>query len=181
HGDRGDAQGGLGDPDRQREPLGRDPPAKRRHETALPLRELRNRRRISSRDRLDVQAQGRRPRPRERGGSFGRWRLLVFPPLRSGIEPAQGSAGTLMDALRFGIYGYGKVAELHAKAIASIPGLELVAVCGRDASRRDAFAARWAMRSRASAAEMAERDRVEAVVIATPHPLHRAHSVECSE
>jgi predicted dehydrogenase len=86
-----------------------------------------------------------------------------------------------MDALRFGIYGYGKVAELHAKAIASLPGLELAAVCGRDAARRDAFAARWAIRSRASAAEMAERDRVEAVVIATPHPLHRAHSVECSE
>ena len=85
-----------------------------------------------------------------------------------------------MDQLRFGIYGYGKVAELHAKALASVHGLRLAAVCGRDAAKRDAFAARWAVGSRSSASEMAERDGVEAVIIATPHLLHRAHSVECS-
>lgn len=86
-----------------------------------------------------------------------------------------------MDKLRVGLYGYGKVAELHAKAAASLPDLELVSVCGRDKAKREAFAARWSIQPRASAAEMAERDRSQAVIVTTPHPLHRAHSVECSE
>ncbi|MDA8427034.1 MAG: Gfo/Idh/MocA family oxidoreductase, partial [Treponema sp.] len=40
---------------------------------------------------------------------------------------------------------------------------------------------RWGLASRASAAEMADRDGVRAVVVATPHPLHRAHAIECSQ
>ena len=86
-----------------------------------------------------------------------------------------------MDRIPFGVYGYGKVAELHARALSAVPGARLAAVCGRDASRRDAFAARWGLASRASAAEMADHDGVRAVVVATPHPLHRAHAIECSQ
>ena len=85
-----------------------------------------------------------------------------------------------MEKLKIGIYGYGKVAELHAKAVSSRPELELASVCGRDPAKRDAFAARWAIQSRPSAAEMADRDGVGAVIVTTPHPLHRAHAVECS-
>jgi predicted dehydrogenase len=92
----------------------------------------------------------------------------------------------MSDHVRFGIYGYGKVAELHAKAIAATSGARLVAVCGhhgsgQGAERRDAFAARWGVASRSSAAEMAEKDGVEAVIVTTPHPMHRQHSVECSK
>jgi len=86
-----------------------------------------------------------------------------------------------MEKLRVGIYGYGKVAELHARAISSRPELELASVCGRESARRSAFATRWAIPSRSSAAEMADRDEVDAVVIVTPHPLHRAHAVEGAE
>jgi UDP-N-acetyl-2-amino-2-deoxyglucuronate dehydrogenase len=85
-----------------------------------------------------------------------------------------------MDKLRFCIYGYGKVAELHARAIASRPDLELASVCGRDPAKRQAFAARWSIAARASAAEMAELDKVDAVIVTTPHPLHAEHSIECS-
>lgn len=85
-----------------------------------------------------------------------------------------------MERLKVGVYGYGKVAELHARAVSSRPELELVAVCGRDPAKREAFAARWAIAPRASAAEMADRDGARAAVVTTPHPLHRDHSVECS-
>ena len=85
-----------------------------------------------------------------------------------------------MDKLKIGLYGYGKVAELHARAIASVPGLELVSVCGRDSAKAAAFAARWSIQARASAAEMADLDGAQAAIITTPHPLHRSHSVECS-
>lgn len=83
--------------------------------------------------------------------------------------------------VRFGIYGYGKVAGLHAKALEATPGVRLVSVCGRDSVKREAFAARHAVQARADAAAMAREDGVEAVIVTTPHPLHRAHSVECSE
>jgi UDP-N-acetyl-2-amino-2-deoxyglucuronate dehydrogenase len=73
------------------------------------------------------------------------------------------------------------VAELHAKSISSIEGARLVSVCGRDPAKAAAFASRWAIQARSSAAEMAGLDRVEAVVVATPHPLHARHSIECSE
>ena len=86
-----------------------------------------------------------------------------------------------MERVRLGIYGYGKVAELHARAAASLPGVELAAVCGRDPARRDAFAARWGIQSRTSASEMAERDGVAAAIVTTPHPLHCTHAIECSQ
>ncbi len=86
-----------------------------------------------------------------------------------------------MEELRFALYGYGKVAELHAKALASLAGTaRLVSVIGRDKAKREAFAARWGVSARASAAEAADLDRAEAVLVTTPHPLHAAHSTESS-
>ena len=47
-----------------------------------------------------------------------------------------------MGKLRFGLVGYGKVAELHVRAIAASGNSELVSVCGRDPQKREAFALR---------------------------------------
>lgn len=78
-----------------------------------------------------------------------------------------------MAELKFGIIGYGKVAELHAKAIAASHNARLVAVCGRDRAKREAFAARWGVAARETPAEMAGRDGVRAVIVTTPHPQHQ--------
>lgn len=86
-----------------------------------------------------------------------------------------------MEELRFALYGYGKVAELHAKALASLAGTaRLVSVIGRDKDKREAFAARWGISARASVAEASDRDRAQAALITTPHPLHRSHALESS-
>lgn len=77
-----------------------------------------------------------------------------------------------MAKLKFGIIGYGKVAELHAKAIAASHNAELVAVCGRDRAKREAFASRWAISARETPAEMARLDGARAVLVTTPHPRH---------
>ncbi len=82
--------------------------------------------------------------------------------------------------LRFGLYGYGKVAELHVKALAAA-GVSLVSVCGRDPAKAAAFATRHGIKARTSAAEMADKDKVEAVLITTPHPFHARHAIECSQ
>ena len=84
----------------------------------------------------------------------------------------------MKDKVRLGLIGYGKVADLHAQALANTAGGELVSVCGRNAERRNGFAARWKIASRDTAEEMVQKDRVDAVIITTPHPRHRDGALE---
>ncbi|TXT49834.1 MAG: putative dehydrogenase [Spirochaetes bacterium] len=83
-----------------------------------------------------------------------------------------------MEKTRFGIYGYGKVAELHAKALAASNAATLVSVCGRDQEKASRFAGRWGIPARNSPAEMAGQDSADAIIVTTPHPLHAAHAIE---
>ncbi|MDR1410820.1 MAG: Gfo/Idh/MocA family oxidoreductase [Spirochaetaceae bacterium] len=84
----------------------------------------------------------------------------------------------MKDKVRFGLMGYGKVANLYVQALASSARGELVSVCGRNAERRDNFAARWKIASRATAEEMVRKDSADAVIITTPHPRHRDGALE---
>jgi predicted dehydrogenase len=83
------------------------------------------------------------------------------------------------EKLRIGLYGYGKVAQIHAKAIKGSLSAELVSVCGRNRERRDAFAAQWGIASRNTPDEMAHNDRVDAVIVSTPHPQHCEAALAC--
>ena len=80
--------------------------------------------------------------------------------------------------VRIGLIGYGKVARLHAEALGASAKGELVSVCGRNAERRDGFAAQWRIASRETVAEMVRKDSIDAVIITTPHPQHRDGAVE---
>jgi predicted dehydrogenase len=81
-----------------------------------------------------------------------------------------------MDKLKTAVVGYGKVAHTHAEALAGIPESELVAVCGRDAAKANAFAAQYGVKPFTSVEEMVGAG-VQAVVVATPHPAHAAVTV----
>jgi len=83
-----------------------------------------------------------------------------------------------MEKIRFGLYGYGKVAQLHATALASLDNAQLVAVCGRNLQKAHDFACRWNIAARSSCEEMVQLDKVDAVLITTPHPLHAEHAME---
>jgi predicted dehydrogenase len=85
----------------------------------------------------------------------------------------------MKEKVRIGLYGYGKVTQLHAKAINAGKNAELVSVCGRNRERRDAFAAQWGIASRDSPWEMVQQDHAQGVIISTPHPQHRDGAVEC--
>jgi predicted dehydrogenase len=87
----------------------------------------------------------------------------------------------MKDKVRIGLFGYGKVAELHAKAIQALPNGTLAAVCGRNRERRDAFAAKWGIASRETPAGMVKNDGVDAVIVSTPHPQHCAATVAALE
>lgn len=78
----------------------------------------------------------------------------------------------MVDKLRTAVIGCGKVAHIHAEALASLPESEFVAACGRDAAKARAFAEIHRVRAFTSVEEMVAAAGVEAVVIATPHPAH---------
>jgi len=84
----------------------------------------------------------------------------------------------MSEKIRIGLLGYGKVANLHAEAIASIPNGVLVSVAGRNRPRRDEFAAKWKIASRDTVSEMKEKDKADLVIVVTPHPQHRDGCLE---
>jgi predicted dehydrogenase len=79
----------------------------------------------------------------------------------------------MKNKVRIGLIGYGKVAQLYGQAFEEVASGELVAVCGRNRERRDAFAAALHLGSRNTPQEMVAQDGIEAVIVATPHPQHR--------
>ena len=68
--------------------------------------------------------------------------------------------------MKVGIVGCGKVAHLHAAALAKIPGVELAAVADADPARATDFAAKYGARA------VSELDGVDAAIVCTPHPQH---------
>ena len=84
----------------------------------------------------------------------------------------------MKDKVRIGLIGYGKVANIHAEALAASIKGQLVSVCGRNTERRNAFASKWNIASRETVQEMAEKDKVDAVIVTTPHPRHRDGCLE---
>jgi UDP-N-acetyl-2-amino-2-deoxyglucuronate dehydrogenase len=77
----------------------------------------------------------------------------------------------------FAILGPGKVAHTHAQVLANIPGAQLVAVCGRNPERTQAFASTHQARAWTDYAAVLEQPDVHAVVICTPHPQHADQAI----
>ena len=86
-----------------------------------------------------------------------------------------------MRPLRIGLVGCGKVGQIHANAIATIPEAELVAVCDAAAERAGSFAAKYGVRPFTDAATMLREAGVDAIVIGTPHPLHAEPAIHAAE
>jgi UDP-N-acetyl-2-amino-2-deoxyglucuronate dehydrogenase len=81
-----------------------------------------------------------------------------------------------MDKLKTAVIGYGKVAHIHAEALATIPESEFAAVCGRDAAKARAFGEQHRVKPFTSVEEMVDAG-VQAVVVATPHPAHASVTI----
>jgi UDP-N-acetyl-2-amino-2-deoxyglucuronate dehydrogenase len=79
--------------------------------------------------------------------------------------------------VRFAILGPGKVARLHAVALARIPDARLVAVSGRNVERAEVLAAAYGARVDEGLDETIERGGVDAVIVCTPHPVHAEHAI----
>lgn len=75
--------------------------------------------------------------------------------------------------VRTAIIGCGKVGQLHAKALSTLAGSEFVASCDANLDRAAAFGQQYNVAAFDSVERMCGEADVGAVMICTPHPLHR--------
>jgi UDP-N-acetyl-2-amino-2-deoxyglucuronate dehydrogenase len=86
-----------------------------------------------------------------------------------------------MRPVRIALVGCGKVAGVHADALAAVPEAEFVAACDISAERASAFAAKHRVRPFSDLGTMLRDAAPEAVIIGTPHPLHAEAAVRAAE
>jgi UDP-N-acetyl-2-amino-2-deoxyglucuronate dehydrogenase len=79
--------------------------------------------------------------------------------------------------VRFAIVGTGSIAGFHAKAIADVPGAELVAVWGQDPRRGRRFADEYGADFCQDIETLAARQDIDAATIATPSGAHAGAAV----
>src|SRR5271166_3601176 len=85
-----------------------------------------------------------------------------------------------MDRVRTALIGCGKVGQTHAQALAVLPRSEFVAVCDVDPERARAYGARYGVTPYTDVARMLEASSIQAVCIATPHPLHAVPAIQAA-
>src|SRR3954468_6057640 len=91
------------------------------------------------------------------------------------------SRSEAMNRVRTALVGCGKVGGIHAEVLASLPESEFVAACDADPDRAGAFAARYGVRPFSDLGAMLAGSGAEALIVATPHPLHAEATIQAAE
>jgi dihydrodiol dehydrogenase / D-xylose 1-dehydrogenase (NADP) len=82
--------------------------------------------------------------------------------------------------VRWGILGAGKIARKFAAGVQSAAGAELAAVGSRSEAKAHAFGDEFDIPHRCGSYEdLAQSSEVDAVYVATPHPMHKDPSILC--
>ncbi len=90
--------------------------------------------------------------------------------------------GRDMNKIRWGILGTGNIAKKFATGLAACADAELVAVGSRKQETADAFGGPFnAPHRHASYEALAEDAEVDVIYVASPHALHKEHSILCLE
>lgn len=85
-----------------------------------------------------------------------------------------------MKKYKIAILGCGKVAHLHAKAIANLPNTVLAGVWSRTTQSAEEFANEYQVPAYAKVDEMIRKEKVDLAIICTPHPFHLNPTVEAA-
>jgi len=86
----------------------------------------------------------------------------------------------MIEVLRFGIIGCGRVAPRHAKYITSLPGAKLVAVADIVDSRAEHYASEYSVDAYHDYHELLDREDIDVVNICTPSGLHGSIGIEAA-
>lgn len=86
-----------------------------------------------------------------------------------------------MERIRTALVGCGKVGRIHAAALARLPASQFVAVCDHSLPRAQAFAQQFGVQAFDQAPQMLRSAEVQALLVATPHPLHAEAALAAAE
>lgn len=86
-----------------------------------------------------------------------------------------------MASIRTALVGCGKVGQIHAGALASLPESQFVAVCDQSSDRAAAFAARYGVQPYTDVQTLLRDSLPQAVIICTPHPLHALPAIQAAQ
>jgi predicted dehydrogenase len=86
-----------------------------------------------------------------------------------------------MDRVQTALVGCGKVGRIHAQALASLAESEFVAVCDVELERASALATQYDIAAFDDVGLMLALSNVQALCIATPHPLHAGPALLAAE
>lgn len=89
-------------------------------------------------------------------------------------EEPEGNApgGGVMKTVRFGIVGTGMIADFHAKAVASLEGVELAGVFSRNSEKALDFASRHGTKAVSSLEALLGDPQIDAICVTTPSGTH---------
>ena len=85
-----------------------------------------------------------------------------------------------MTNYKLAIIGCGKVADLHAKAIANLPNATLTAVWSRTWDSADKFAKKHGTKPYRDINTMIRENNIDLVIVCNPHPFHKTVTVEAA-
>lgn len=77
-----------------------------------------------------------------------------------------------MQKIKTGIVGCGKVAHLHAAALANLAESEFTAVYSRSQSKADEFGGQYSVKGYSDLEAFMRDSGVQAILLCTPHPFH---------
>ena len=81
--------------------------------------------------------------------------------------------------LRVALLGAGKVADAHARALTSIPGVSVAAICDTDGRKAEVMAKRWHIPAWFDdPARMMRTERLDTLHVLTPPPAHAQCAIE---
>lgn len=86
-----------------------------------------------------------------------------------------------MDHVRTALVGCGKVGGIHAEVLARLPESRFVAACDASGERAEAIAGRYGARAFDRLDALLADSGAEALVVATPHPLHAEAAIQAAE
>ncbi|MCY4543599.1 MAG: Gfo/Idh/MocA family oxidoreductase, partial [Gemmatimonadetes bacterium] len=86
----------------------------------------------------------------------------------------------MTEKIHWGILGTGAIAHKFAEAMEFVPDAEVVAVGSRARETADAFGDEFAIPGRHDSYQaLAEAPDVDAIYVASPHPMHHDHTLLC--
>jgi UDP-N-acetyl-2-amino-2-deoxyglucuronate dehydrogenase len=107
--------------------------------------------------------------------------MLPTVPCRRHVGKVRKDA-SIMKQLGTGLIGCGKIAEIHAQGLTTLPESRFLAVCDIDQSRADDFARRYMVpHAFTDLVEMLRTPGLEAVLVCTPHRLHAPCVIAAAE